>query len=140
MIKFEKLPADILERLSAVRTVLLRIENVVFAYIFGGLARGDVRPLSDVDIAVYVKNKENLSEYKMRLFEEITNALGTDEVDLVMLNTASVCISGRILQNKQILVDKFPFQRHAYESLTLREFFDFKIKEDMFFKRRYGIG
>jgi len=140
MIKFEKLPEDILERLSAARDLLLQDENVIFAYIFGGLARGEVRPLSDVDIAVYVKQKEHLSEYKMLLFEEITKALGTTEVDLVILNTASVCISGRILQNKQILVDKSPFQRHAYESLTLREFLDFKIKEDFFFKRRYGIG
>ena len=140
MIKFESLPADILQRLSAVKEIFLQDENVIFAYIFGGLAKGAVRPLSDVDIAIYLKHKENLAEYKMRLFEEITDALGTDEVDLVILNTASVCISGRILQNKRVLVDKFPFQRHVYESLTLREFFDFRIKEDLFFKRRYGIG
>ena len=140
MIKFEQLPADILQRLSAVKAILLQDENIIFAYIFGGLAKGEVRPLSDIDIAVYVKHKENLPEYKIHLFKEITDALGTDEVDLVILNTASVCISGRILQNKQVLVDKFPFQRHSYESLTLREFFDFRIKEDFFFKRRYGIG
>lgn len=140
MIKYENLPADILQRFSFVKNILLQDENVIFAYIFGGLAKGEIRPLSDVDIAVYVKHKENLAEYKMHLFGEITDALGTNEVDLVILNTASVCISGRILQNKQVLVDKFPFRRHAYESLTLREFFDFSIKEDFFFKRRYGIG
>ena len=140
MIKFEKLPEDILQRLSAAKDILLQDDNVIFAYIFGGLAKGEARPLSDIDIAVYLKHKEDLPEYKMRLFKEITEALGTDEVDLVILNTASVCISGRVIQNKQVLVDKFPFQRHAYESLTLREFFDFRIKEDFFFKRRYGIG
>jgi hypothetical protein len=140
MIKFEKLPADILERLALLKDVLLRDENVVFAYIFGGLARGKVMPLSDVDIAVYVEREENLSEYKMRLFVKIADVLGTDEVDLVILNKAPVSLSGRIIQTRQTLVDKAPFRRHAYESLTLREFFDFKIKEDLFFKRRYGIG
>lgn len=140
MIKFESLPSDILQRLSALKDILLNDKSVIFAYIFGGLAKGKLRPLSDIDIAVYINHKEDIPEYKMRLFGKITDALGTDEVDLVILNTASVCISGRILQNKQVLVDKFPFQRHAYESLTLREFFDFRIKEDFFFKRRYGIG
>jgi uncharacterized protein len=140
MIKFEKLPGDILQRLSALNDVLLRDDNVIFAYLFGGLAKGKVMPLSDVDIAVYLSQVEALSEYKMRLFTDITNILGTDEIDLVILNTAPVSISGRVLQNKQVLVDKVPFQRHAFESLTLREFFDFKVKEDLFFKRRYGIG
>jgi uncharacterized protein len=140
MIKFEKLPGDILQRFSALKDVLLRDDNVIFAYLFGGLAKGKVMPLSDVDIAVYLSQMEALSEYKMRLFTDITNILGTDEIDLVILNTAPVSISGRVLQNKQVLVDKVPFQRHAYESLTLREFFDFKVKEDLFFKRRYGIG
>jgi uncharacterized protein len=140
MIKFEKLPGDILQRLSALNDVLLRDDNVIFAYLFGGLAKGKVMPLSDVDIAVYLSQVEALSEYKMRLFTDITNILGTDEIDLVILNTAPVSISGRVLQNKQVLVDKVPFQRHAFESITLREFFDFKIKEDLFFKRRYGIG
>ena len=41
-------------------------------------------------------------------------------------------VAGRILQNRQILADKEPFRRHIYESVTLREFFDFKIKENAF--------
>ncbi|GFP20688.1 hypothetical protein HKBW3S03_02192, partial [Candidatus Hakubella thermalkaliphila] len=41
---------------------------------------------------------------------------------------------------KKLLIDKEPFRRHIYESVTLREFFDFKVKEDAFFARRYGIG
>jgi len=42
--------------------------------------------------------------------------------------------------NKQLLIDKEPFKRHIYESLTLREFFDFRITEEALFTRRYGIG
>ena len=140
MIKFEKLPADIVQRLPGLSDVLSRDENVIFAYLFGGLARGEVKPLSDVDIALYVKQPVDIAECKLRLYQTITDALGTDELDLVMLNTAPVSLTGRIVQNRQVIVDKAPFLRHAYESLTLREFFDFKIKEDRFFKERYGIG
>ena len=140
MIKLEKLPPDILSRVLEAEGVLAQDSNVVFAYLFGGLARGVVRPLSDVDIAVYLRDTANLAEYKILLFDRLTELLGTSELDLVTLNTAPVSIVGRILQNKLILVDKEPFLRHRFESVKLREFFDFRIKEDAFFARRYGLG
>jgi len=37
-------------------------------------------------------------------------------------------------------VDKEPFSRHAFESLKLREFCDFRIKEDSLLSRRYDLG
>jgi len=122
MIKFERLPADILSRIPNLKRVLLEDENIIFAYLFGGLARGELRPLADVDIAVYVKDTGNLPEYKLKLFDELTEILGTNEMDLIILNTAPVILSGKILQNKQTLVDKNPPLRHAYESLTLRKY------------------
>lgn len=95
-------------------------------------------PLSDVDIAVYVKDVKKL-DY-VDLFGKITDILGTGEVDLVVLNTTPISISGRILQNKKILTDKNPFARHKYESITLRKYFDFQIKERDILHRRYAIG
>lgn len=44
-------PSDILDRL---RDSLIRIPQVKFAYVFGSHARGDVGPLSDIDIAVFL--------------------------------------------------------------------------------------
>ena len=140
MIKFESLPVDILSRIPEVKRVLAEDNNVVFAYIFGGLAEGKIKPLSDIDIAVYLKNTDNLAEYKLSLFDSLTNTLGTSELDLIILNTAPISLTGRVLQNKQILIDKDPPIRHSYESLVLREFFDFKIKEEALFLMRYGIG
>jgi len=140
MIKFEQLPQDILSKLPTVRETLVLDERVVFAYLFGGLAKGRVNPLSDVDIAVFLNDVSELAEYKLSLFDAVTAALGTAELDLVVLNTAPISITGRVLQNKQVLVDKDPFRRHAYESLTLREFFDFRIKEEAVLSRRFGIG
>ncbi len=140
MIKFEKLPSNILSKIPAVLEIMSTDQRVIFGYLFGGLAAGRVRPLSDVDIAVYLNDTGELADYRLTLFDKITDALGTAELDLIVLNTASISIAGRILQNKQLLIDKDPFRRHIYESLTLREFFDFRITEEAFFTRRYGIG
>jgi predicted nucleotidyltransferase len=140
MIKFERLPADILLKIPDVKRILLQDHNVIFAYLFGGLSEGKVKPLSDIDISVYVRDTDNLAEYKLNLFDRLTDALSTNELDLIILNMAPVSIAGRILENKLILVDKDPPIRHAYESLTLRKFFDLRVKEDAFFSTRYGVG
>ncbi len=140
MIKFEKLSADVLLKISDVQKALTEDKRVIFGYLFGGLAAGRVSPLSDADIAVFVNDTENLAEYKLSLFEKLAGALGTAEIDLVILNTAPVSLAGRVLQKKQLLADKEPFKRHDYESVVLREFFDFQVKEEALFVRRYGIG
>ena len=95
-------------------------------------------PLSDIDIAVYVKDTGKL-DY-LELFGKISGLLNTDEVDLIVLNTVPISLAGRVLQDRKVLIDKNPFLRHKYESLTLRKYFDFKIKEGNILKRRYGIG
>jgi len=94
--------------------------------------------LTDVDLSVYVRNRKKL-DY-LELFGKIARILRTDEIDLVILNDAPLALAGRILQNRKVLMDKKPFLRHKYESLILREFFDFAIKERNILKRRYGIG
>jgi hypothetical protein len=74
------------------------------------------------------------------LYHRITNVLLTDEVDLTILNTAPISLSGRVVQNRELIVDKDPFFRHQYESVTLRKFFDFSFKEKNILRGRYGIG
>jgi hypothetical protein len=45
-----------------------------------------------------------------------------------------------ILENKKVVVDREPFLRHHYESLTMREYFDFSIKEKDILYRRFLSG
>jgi predicted nucleotidyltransferase len=48
------LPARIEERPAALGAILDAEAAVKFAYVFGGAGRGMLRPLSDVDVAVYL--------------------------------------------------------------------------------------
>jgi uncharacterized protein len=138
MIRFTKLPDNIEERIVALVPFLEREADVVFAYLFGGLAREEKRPFSDVDIALYMKDPGKVDV--LGLLAKISNILGTEEIDLVVLNRAPISLSGRIVKGRRILVDKDPFLRHKYESLTLREFFDFEIKERAILQSRYAVG
>jgi uncharacterized protein len=138
MIRFKKVPEDIRQRIDLLTDLFKEDSNIVFAYLFGGLVRDKRKPLSDVDLGIYVKNIKGLSY--LSLFGKISQILGTDEIDLVILNSAPISFAGRILQKRKILIDKDPFLRHQYESRILREFFDFTIKEKEILHGRYGIG
>ncbi|MBM4352052.1 MAG: nucleotidyltransferase domain-containing protein [Deltaproteobacteria bacterium] len=138
MIRFKKVPEDIFQRIDLLTDLLTENSNTIFAYLFGSLVKNKKKPLSDVDLGVYVKNIKKL-DY-LSFYEKISNILRTDEIDLVVLNTAPISLTGRILQKRKILIDKNPFLRHRYESRILREFFDFSIKEREILQRRYGIG
>jgi predicted nucleotidyltransferase len=138
MIRFKPLPENIHQRIASLPDLFGITPNIIFAYLFGGLLKERPNPLSDIDLAVYGRNPKKL-DY-LELFSRIAKILGTDEIDLVILNKAPLALAGRILQNRKVLIDKNPFLRHKYESLILREFFDFQIKERDILKRRYGIG
>lgn len=140
MIKHQKLPDQIMDSLPKAEVYLRENRKVIFAYLFGGLAKGKTLPISDIDIAVFLCDDVNYHEEKMEILGNLIDILKTDEIDLVILNKSPLPLTARIIKNKKILVDKDAFLRHRFESLTLRKYFDFSIKERTIFKGRYAIG
>ncbi len=134
------LPENIRERLRTLGQALEKCSGVTFGYLIGGAAAGRVGPLSDVDVAVYLDSALDPVEQQLEVIEAVTAHLGTDEVDLVVLNTAPTALIGRILQNRQVICDRDPFRRHRFESLALREFFDFRVFEHRLLARRFAGG
>lgn len=134
------LPPDIEHRLEKLGAVLEAQPAVRFAYLFGGASRGELRPLSDVDVAVYLDDAADPVAARLALVGAVTKHLGTDEVDLVVLNRAPTALLGRILQSRRVIVDKEPFLRHRFESLGLRQFLDFRIFERRFLDARSARG
>ena len=137
MIRFRKIPEDIHKRIDSLVDLFQSDFNIIFSYLFGGLVKERLNPLSDVDLSVYLRDPKKL-DY-LQLIGRISNVLGTDEIDLVILNQAPLSLAGRILQSRRVLNDRDPFFRHKYESLILRKFFDFTLKERNILKGRYGF-
>jgi predicted nucleotidyltransferase len=135
MIRFKPLPEDIEQRLPLAAEYLRSQPKVVFAYLFGGLARGERRPLSDVDIAVYLAGIVT-ADVKLDILGKLIDILGTDEIDLVILNTAPPLLTMNVLRKKQVVADNEPAMRHRFESLSFRKYFDFlPVELDMLTKK-----
>lgn len=137
MIRYTQLPENIVGLLPNAVAYLDSASDVVFGYIFGGLAKGLPQPLSDVDIAVYIKEDSDVAETKLLLLGNLIDCLETDEIDLVILNTASLPLQMNILENRQVIVDKAPFVRHKFESLAMRKYMDFSSVELRILRSRY---
>ena len=134
------LPTDIEHRLATLGTVLDAQAAVRFAYVFGSAARRELRPLSDVDVAVYLDDAADPVQARLDLIGVVTKHLGTDQVDLVVLNQAPTALLGRIVQSRRVIADKDPFLRHRFESLALRTFLDFRIFERRLLDARFARG
>jgi len=76
MIRFKRLPEDIMQRVEGLKEFLEKKLEVIFAYLFGGLTKKKPSFLSDVDIAVYLRDPKRFDYLKF--YGEITDFLGTD--------------------------------------------------------------
>ena len=154
MIRYSRLPHNIEELIPHAISYLRSRRDIHFGYLFGGFARKRLTPLSDVDIAVYLseaskrplkdaqfnKDLADLAEKRLDILGNLMDILHTDEVDLVILNRALLPLKMKILENREVIVDNDPFLRHRYESLSMREYFDFSFLETGILKRRYLCG
>jgi len=140
MIKYTKLPENIERLLPTAQAYLQSRSDIIFAYLFGSLAKGRCTPLSDVDIAVYLSEGVDAIEKKLQILGRLMELLETDEIDLVILNTAPLTLRMKVLENKSVIVDNAPFLRYAYESVTMRKYFDFSIREMSILERRFLRG
>ena len=125
---------------NQIRITLSQRESIVFAYLFGSIITEFITPMSDIDIAVYLNTNVNISEERLGLIGDLMTTLKTDDIDLVILNSAPLTLRARIVLNKEMLIDKSPFLRHSFESLVMRQYYDFSIKENNVFERRYFFG
>jgi len=110
--------------------------DIAFAYLFGSQAGGQVTRMSDIDIAVYLYGCPD-GDKRLEIIGILTDALKSDRVDLVMLNTAPLPLKYRVLKKNRLIVDKSPFMRHTFESRTIAMYLDFANFEKRILERRF---
>lgn len=95
---------------------LLRDHSVELAILFGSHATGDVHSESDIDLAVEFSSQRpsdpQYNEKFLGLSADLSHALGTNDVDLVDLHTASPALASSIFDTGVLLVGD---ERHASE-------------------------
>lgn len=140
----KKLPNNILEKVSDIVEKISEDVDVVALYAYGSLAKGDLKPLSDLDFAILL-NEEFTSkqcfEKHLNLLDIFNQTFHTDEIDLIILNKAPLRFSHAVITKGKLLfsrdrgkiVDFFEHKQKLY-----LDFMHFRKQFDTVFLERIG--
>ncbi len=115
------------------KNILIEYKDIIFAYIFGSYAQNKIREDSDIDIAIYLKNKLDIDTYleiKMELSEATKR-----EVDVVILNDATPLLKYEIYKNNILLFTRDETIESNYKVKTLFEYDDMKKYLDLSYNK-----
>lgn len=94
--------------------------NIIFTLIFGSVATGNLTKESDIDIGIYFKQPPEGLDL-LNLINRLSNLAGRN-VDVVVLNNASVFLRHQIMKNKIILMVKDRAVYTKFREKTLSDY------------------
>jgi predicted nucleotidyltransferase len=103
---------------------------IVSAYLFGSQALGKTKPMSDVDIAILLR--DNAPKGRKLIHEEdylayrITKAIQAKEVDLIELNRQGLIFVHNVLKTGKLIYDADPDFRIKFVSKVISDYCDFE--------------
>jgi len=110
------------EKLSA---ILRRQTGVHLVYLFGSQAEGQTGPMSDLDFAVLVASAVDGRRLQAVLAHELSAALGTAAVDVVLLNRAPIELAYAVIAQGAVLFEQDAATRIEYEADVLSRYADY---------------
>ncbi|WP_292655802.1 nucleotidyltransferase domain-containing protein [Nitratifractor sp.] len=127
-------------REEKITEVLKQEKCIDFALLFGSSAKGSTHPMSDIDIALYLREPMSLLEEGALIAE--LESVSDRPVDLVLLNDLpqeQPKLAFSILQNHKILFQRHPEKYIEFKEQTYRHYFDqapmFHLFDEAFIRR-----
>jgi hypothetical protein len=121
-------------------------DEVLEAYLFGSSAAGSAQAHSDVDVAVYLREPSPPASafgYAADLTTALMGALGTNRIDVVVLNEAPPLLYHRVLRDGVRVLSRDLRATTAREGRALSRYCDFVPqlrKIDAAHRARTGSG
>jgi len=125
---------------NKISEILKKQDNILFACLFGSIAKKKIRYGSDIDIAVYFDQNPALLDIGDLVKKiEIVSESKIDIVNLNNLDKTNPCLAHSILRDCIFLIinDEIIFKK--FKSSVILQYLDFKFASDMFnsaFKER----
>ncbi|HEY6541046.1 MAG TPA: HepT-like ribonuclease domain-containing protein [Ktedonobacteraceae bacterium] len=116
------------------------------AYLAGSLSnRTSFGHLTDVDIAILLMEQiksDQFLDYQLYFFSELAKRLESENIDVMILNQASMLLKLQVIKYGQILFSRDEKQRVSFETKAVMDYLDFKkfdeIQNQALGRRLYG--
>ena len=110
-------------------TGVFKKNNVVFAYLFGSRATGNIIQNSDFDFAIMLPEKMSLTkrfDTRCKIISELTKILKDEKIETVVLNdTKSILFKFTIVKEGILIYEASHSIRVLFELKIANEFYDF---------------
>jgi predicted nucleotidyltransferase len=134
--KLEQSPPDL--DISAIKAYFAQQPEVVLAYLFGSIARGEADSLSDIDIAVLLQpdlESEACVEKQLQFMLDL-DKITKQDAQVMLLNQASPMLAYQTVRDRVLLYERNPQERANFEVLTMKRYFDVKPMLEFFNQAR----
>ena len=145
MIKFKKIPANVIEKIPGLSEKLREEKSIIALYLFGSSVKGQLKPLSDLDIAVLLDKKvpgDKFIEQYLKISGIATDMLKVEEIDLIILNEAPLRIVHNVLKTGNLLFCTDPVQLAGFIENNYKRYQDFMFYKNQYnadFRKRIGL-
>jgi predicted nucleotidyltransferase len=112
----------------AAAEVLAPRHDVLLAYLYGSVARGQALPHSDVDVAVVlssIPSPIDCLRLELDLEVALSAATGLDAVDVRVANAAPLLLQGAVATEGVLLFERNAAARIDFEATTRSRYFDY---------------
>lgn len=107
-------------------------KDIILVYLFGSTVSGDFHTLSDIDVAILLKNiPSDPLEYRIFTTTELSKLLDVDKIDIVLLNDAPPRLKFEVVQNGELVYVSNDDARCDFEVHSRQEYFDVKPLLDL---------
>lgn len=128
--------ADIILKKLAIQQTqeAFRNHGAKVAYLFGSYAKDTALPTSDIDIAILFGGEIDTSQHLellSLLTAELIKILERNDVDVIVLNTASPLLRYKVFADGKTIFSDSEKDRVQFEVKAMREYFDTKPLRDI---------
>lgn len=123
--------SDIMKFIERIKLEIFKdYPYIAAAYLFGSYASGRITPMSDVDIAILLKDNapkgRELIHKEDYLSYRLADALQVKEVDLIELNKQRLIFVHNVLKTGKLIYDADPDFRIRFVAKAISDYCDFE--------------
>lgn len=121
---------EVKEFIIEMGSIFKAYDYMAAAYIFGSQIRGTNNPLSDLDIAILLKENAPLAlallDEKLLLEYKIQSSFGLYQVDLIELNRQGLAFQHNVIGTGKLVYEGDPPFRKMFETKVISDYCDFR--------------
>ncbi len=113
--------------IDSLKKVFENHEEILFAYLYGSVAREEAGKSSDIDIGIFIeRNFRRHVFYEIEIAKEIEEYTGLRNVEVVVLNNKSLRFLNQVLRHGKLIFSRDEKARILFETDVTKGYIDFK--------------